>query len=212
MDNSVEVQPENSDNIEHSEPEPEKKEYICNECGKIYKSKLGLKYHLKKVHGIENKLKKEIQSSLPDTTIENKGISESEISNDQIEDEKSRFLENLESSNDQLNPEPENENAGKTDFTTKLLENIDYADLYIGAFSIIANLIYKIDIYKYPDLIDRLKRRGKLIKIIADKYINNEDYAILIMLSIDSVDDFMFLLSLKKKEQHTEQKESGKNE
>jgi len=205
--------------------EIKKKEYICEQCGKSYTSKTGLNYHLKKVHNIDNKLKKDKeqntvdQSQGPDTIKpENKGISESEIPISQIEDEKEKFLENLENNN--LNPENEvdagakEEETKKSDFVSKILEDIDYADIYVSVFSLIGNFIYKIDIYKYPDLIERLKRRGRLIKIIADKYINNEETVIIITLVIDGIDDFMFLVSLKKKEKEkdTEKKESSKNE
>jgi len=205
--------------------EIKKKEYICEQCGKSYTSKTGLNYHLKKVHNIDNKLKKDKEQNTVDqnksnenTETENKGISESEIPISQIEDEKEKFLENLENNNLNIENEADagakEEETKKSDFVSKILEDIDYAELYVGVFSLIAKLLYNIDIYKYPDLIERLKRRGRLIKIIADKYINNEETVILITLVVDGVDDFMFLMSLKKKEKEkdTEKKESGKNE
>ena len=195
--------------------------YKCEICGKEYKSLSGLRLHIIHTHNIDYKeykkqyVKKEKPENEPveqEQKVE-EGVKENEIPISQIEDEKEKFLE-------QLQNEPEQKEEGgyegigtEIPEVEKILTEEDYADIYVAVFSMIGNFLYKIDIYKYPEFISRLKRRGKLIEKIASKYIENEETAIMIVLAIDGIDDFMFLMSLKNLEKLKEkEKESGKND
>ena len=209
--------------IQKNEEVYNEKNYKCEICGKEYKTLSGLRLHVINTHNMDYKeyKKQYVKKEKPENELieqeqqqeqkTEEGVKENEIPISQIEDEKEKFLEQLQ--NEQKEEGGYEEIGTEIPEVERILTEDDYADIYVAVFSMIGNFLYKIDIYKYPEFINRLKRRGKLIEKIASKYIENEETMIMVVLAVDGIDDFMYLMSLKNLEKLKEkEKESGKNE
>ncbi len=186
-------------------------EYICDVCGAKFKSHRALMVHYSKTHAKKEEPEEEEEKQAEEEPEEEEesteSVKENPIPINQIEEEKQKFIENLQNEGEE-EEEEQKEETTEVPTITNFLNEMDYADIYVGLFSFISNFIYKINIYEYPEFIDRLKRRGKLLQKIIERYVADEDTMAMVILGFDTVDDFFFMLTLIRKEK--EKKESEK--
>ncbi len=193
-------------------PENEE-EYVCDVCGARFKSHRALMVHYSKTHTKKEEPEEEKQEEEEEPEEEEIGVEsvkENPIPINQVEEEKQKFIENLQSEGEE--EEEQSEETTEAPSITNFLNEMDYADIYVGLFSFISNFIYKVNIYEYPEFIDRLKRRGKLLQKIIERYVADEDTMAMVILGFDTIDDFFFMLTLirKEKDKEKEKKEGEK--